>query len=155
MKLKSRFLVSALSIVLVDISIAPIADAVITPPITRCHIEIDSPHFSNYLYRTQGVRAVKVNARSICNKPMRNLVLRVEIHKVGILRDFLVAAEKVSASYLIQNRGFKNEKTYVECLNHKSNKYYGVAFAEADIEGRHLKTLRVTSEKTTKINCGN
>lgn len=155
MKLKSRFLFSVLSVVLVDASMAPIADAVITLPITKCHIEIDNPHFSNNIYRTKGIRAVKVNARSICNKQMRNLVLSVEIYKVGFLRDFLVASEQVSTRYVVQNRGFKNEKTYVECLSHQSSKYYGVAFAEADIEGRHLKTLHVTSEKTNKINCGN
>lgn len=155
MNFKSRFLLSALSIVILEVSTAPVADAVITPPITKCHIEIDNPHFSNYIYRTKGIRAVKVNARSICNQPMRNLVLRVEIHKVGILRDFLLASENVSSSYVVQNRGFKNERTYVECLSHKSSKYYGVAFAEADIGGRHLRTLHVTSEKTTKINCGN
>jgi hypothetical protein len=154
MKFKSRFLFSALSIALSNIFVAPIADAVVTPPITQCHIEIDDPHFSNHIYRMTGIRAVKVNARSICNKPMRNLILSVEIHKVAILRDFLVASEKVSASYVGQNRSFKNEKTYVRCSSYKSSEYYGVAFAEADIEGRHLRTFHVTSEKTNKLNCG-
>jgi hypothetical protein len=155
MKLTSRFLLIALSVVPVQIPMAPIADAVTTPPITKCHIEIDNPHLSKNIYRTKGIRAVKVNARSICNKPMRKLVLRVEIYKVGFIRDNLVASEEVRANYVIQNRGFKNEKSYVECLSFKSSKYYGVAYAEADIDNRHLKTLHVISEKTNKIKCGN
>ena len=155
MKLKSRFLFAGLFIVLVDTSMAPIANAVITPPMTKCHIEIDNPHFSRYIYRTKGIRAVKVNARSICNKPMRNLVLRVQIYKVGFLRDFLVASEAVSAGFVIQNRGFKSEKTYVECLGHQWSKYYGVAFATADVEGWQVKTLHVSSEKTNELKCSN
>jgi hypothetical protein len=147
MKLKSRFLFATLIFALLDTTMAPIANAVITPPITKCHIEIDNPHFSRYIYRTKGIRAVKVNARSICNKPIRNLVLRVQIYKVGFLRDYLVSSEEVSANYVVQNRGFENENTYVECLDQQWSKYYGIAFATADIEGRHLKTLHVTSEK--------
>ncbi len=85
---------------------------------------------------------------------MRNLVLTVEIYKVGFFRDVKVKTNYVNSIYIAPNRGFKNEITYAECLSHTESRYYGVAFAEADVEGRHLKTLHVTSERTKKIKCG-
>ena len=86
---------------------------------------------------------------------MRNLVLSVEIYKVGFLRDYRVAAEEVKASFLPENRTYKNEVTYVKCTGLTKSKYYGVAFAEADIDGQHLRTLHVATEKTNKLNCAN
>jgi hypothetical protein len=75
-------------------SIPTNASAVVTPPLTKCNIKVDDPHISENLLRTRGILAVKVNARSKCNKPMRDLVLTVEIYKIGFFRDQKVADEK-------------------------------------------------------------
>ena len=87
------------------------AAAVVTPPATKCNIRIDDPHISKYLLRTRGVLAVKVNARSTCDKAMRNLVLKVEIYKVGLFRDYQVDSAEIRIPGLIYaNKVIKNEE---------------------------------------------
>ena len=132
------------------------AQAVATPPLTRCNIEIDNPHISENLLRTRNLRAVKVNARSKCNKPMRDLVLTVEIYKVGLIRDYQVAKEELSVmGNIYSNRVVKNQKTYVKCEDRRESKYFGIAYASAIIDGKPTKTLKVLFESTKLLKCGN
>ncbi len=132
------------------------AQAVATPPLTRCNIEIDNPHISENLLRTRNLRAVKVNARSKCNKPMRDLVLTVEIYKVGLIRDYQVAKEELSVmGNIYSNRIVKNQKTYEKCEDRRESKYFGIAYASAIIDGKPTKTLKVLSESTKLLKCGN
>lgn len=132
------------------------AQAVVTPPLTRCNIEIDDPHISENLLRTRNLRAVKVNARSKCNKPMRDLVLTVEIYKVGLIRDYQVAKEELSVmGNIYSNRVVKNQKTYAKCEDRRESKYFGIAYASAIIDGKPTKTLKVLSESTKLLKCGN
>lgn len=129
---------------------------VVTPPFTRCNIEIGDAHISENLLRTRGLIAVKVNAKSQCNKPVRNLVLTVEIYKVGLLYDHQVALKEVRVKGMIlQNRVVKNQHTFVKCRSNKWTKYYGIAHAEALINGEGMKTLRVRSENIERFQCGN
>lgn len=128
---------------------------IVTPPITKCNIRIDDPHISKYFLRTEGIIAVKVNARSKCDKTMRELKLKVEIYKVGLLRDYKKGESELSVKGLIfPNRVVENNKTYVQCINLKPSKYYGVAYASAVIEGQPRRTLKVTSAKIVTLNCG-
>ena len=154
--LKSRYLIHALIIVLLGtFSSFDKALAVVTPPTTKCNIRVDDPHISNYILRTRGYLAVKVNARSTCDKAMRNLELNVEIYKVGLFRDYQVGKEKVQIPGLIYaNKVIKNEITYTKCLTQKTTKYYGIAYASAIIDGQLRKTLKVTSAKTITLKCG-
>ena len=132
------------------------AQAVVTPPLTRCNIKIDNPHISKNLIRTRNLRAVKVNARSKCNKPMQDLVLTVEIYKIGFLRDYQVAKEEITVMGLVYtNRVVKNQKTYAKCENVRDSKYFGISYASATIDGKPSKTLKVLSEKTVLLECGN
>jgi hypothetical protein len=129
---------------------------VVTPPFTPCNIEIGDAHISENLLRTRGLIAVKVNAKSQCNKPIRNLVLTVEIYKVGLLYDHQVALKEVRVKGMIlQNRVVKNQHTFVKCRSNKWTKYYGIAHAEALINGESMKTLRVRSENIERFQCGN
>lgn len=131
------------------------AAAVVTPPATKCNIRVDDPHISKYLLRTRGVLAVKVNARSKCDKSMRDLKLTVEIYKVGLFRDYKVDEAEVRISGLIYaNKVIKNEEANAESLSQKLSKYYGIAFASAVIDGQPRKTLKVTSAKTISLKCG-
>jgi hypothetical protein len=131
------------------------AAAVVTPPATKCNIRIDDPHISKYILRTRGYFAVKVNARSTCDKAMRNLELNVEIYKVGLFRDYQVGKGKVQIQGLIYaNKVIKNEKANTECVNQKTSKYYGIAYASAIIDGELRNTLKVTSAKTITLKCG-
>lgn len=84
-----------------------------TPPLTECNIRIDDPHFSESLQRGRGIVAVKVNARSKCNKPMSNLVLTVKIHKIGFIRDYEVAHGEVILNKTLHV--FTEKTISVEC----------------------------------------
>ncbi len=130
--------------------------AAVTPPLTNCYIRIDNPHISKYILRTQGILAVKVNARSKCNQPMRDLILTVEIHKTGLLRDYRLNRTRFKVvGRIFANQVIKNEDTYVKCINQKPSSYYGVAYASAVIDGKLKKTLKVTSAKNVRLACGN
>lgn len=154
--LKSRYLIHSLIIVLLGtFSSFDKALAVVTPPATKCNIRVDDPHISKYILRTRGYLAVKVNARSSCDKAMRNLELNVEIYKVGLFRDYQVGKGEVQIQGLIYaNKVIKNEKANTECVNQKSSRYYGIAYASAIIDGEFRKTLKVTSAKTITLKCG-
>lgn len=131
------------------------AAAVVTPPVTKCNIRINDPHISKYILSTRGYFAVKVNARSTCDKAMRNLELNVEIYKVGLLRDYQVGNGKIQIPGLIYaKKVIKNEITYTKCLSQKTTKYYGIAYASAVIDGVLRKTFKVTSAKTISLKCG-
>jgi len=154
--LKSRYLIhSFIIVVLGTFSSFDQALAVVTPPATKCNIRIDDPHISQYILRTRGYLAVKVNARSTCDKAMRNLELNLEIYKVGLFRDYQVGKGEVQIQGLIYaNKVIKNEKANTECVNQESSRYYGIAYASAIIDGQLRKTLKVTSAKTITLKCG-
>lgn len=127
-----------------------------TPPLTKCNIRISDPHFSKSLKKGRNLVAVKVNARSRCNKQMSNPVLTVIIHKIGFLFDYKVARGVVKVKGpIFPNTLIKNQKTYVECKNSKKSRYFGEAFASGTIKGESVKTFHVLSEKTLRFECGN
>jgi hypothetical protein len=148
------YLLTVISILM--LAVIPTSSAVVTPPLTKCNIKIDDPHFSNYLYRTQGIVAAKVNARSKCNKPMSDLKLVVEIYKTGLFRDYKVAESVLEPNGTIpSNKLIKNEKTWIECKSRKRSVFFGVAYASAVNDGKNMKTFKVTSERNEPLNCAN
>ena len=150
---KSTLFILSLSLVSL-IACSPLSEA--TPPLTKCNIKLDNPHYSKSVEIRKGFKAIKVNARSRCNRQMTNLVLTVEIHKVGFLRNYKVATEEIRVrGPIFPNTVIKNQKTYVECKNSKSSRYYGEAYASALIKDERVKTLHVLTEKTITVNCGN
>ena len=144
-----------LSLILISLlASSPLSEA--TAPLTKCNIKLDNPHYSKSIEIRKGFKAIKVNARSRCNRQMTNLILTVEIHKLGFLRDYKVASnETKTEGPIFPNTIIKNQGTYVECKNSKSSKYYGEAYATAYIKGERVKTLHVLTEKTITVNCGN
>ncbi len=144
-----------LSLILINLfASSPFSEA--TPPLTKCNIKLDNPHYSKSVEIRKGFKAIKVNARSRCNRQMTNLVLTVEIHKLGFLRDYKVASRETRVEGpIFPNTIIKNQKTYVECKNTKTSRYYGEAYATAYIKGERVRTLHVLTEKTITINCGN
>jgi hypothetical protein len=157
-KLLDKFIVSILISLMTAFTSSPsiyAANKVVTPPATECFIKIDDPHFSEYLLRTRGISAIKINASSKCNKPMSNLVLTVEIYKTGYFLDYRVAKEEFKRRVLIPPfQVIKNQQTYVQCLNRKKTEFYGKAYAVATIDGKIRKTLAVLTVKTFFFECG-
>jgi hypothetical protein len=155
---KSRHLqISFLLFTIIFEAINPSIDALgaVTPPVTKCNIRVDNPHISKYILRTRGILAVKVNARSKCDKFMRDLKFIVEIYKDGFFWDKKVGGGLTVVNGLIYpNRIIRNEKAYSECSSQLPTKYYGVAYASAIIDGESKQTLKVTSAETITLNCG-
>jgi hypothetical protein len=154
----SKHMIVGVALLLMLQLVSPLNPAyagVVTPPITPCNIEIGDAHISKSLLRTRGLIAVKVNAKSQCTKPIRGLVLTVEIYKEGLLFDHRVAKKEVVVKGIVyQNRVVKNQKTYVACQSNKWTKYFGFAHAEAIVSGEGMKTLRVRSENIERFQCG-
>lgn len=129
-----------------------------TKPLTKCHIEVHNPHISRSMFRNQGVLAVKVDADSVCNRPMSDLVLTVEIYKlgtVGYLFQHKVAVDReIIHEFIPANQKIFNIKTNALCKNNKLTEYYGIACATAIIDGQTLKTLHVMTERNRKLRCG-
>ena len=126
-----------------------------TPPMTKCHIEVFDAHISTFIRRTQGKEAVKVNADSKCDKPIRNLRLTVEIYKIGRFRDHYAATHTLEIDGLVYaNQLIRNQATFKYCKNTKSSKYYGIAHAEAIVNGIHMQTVRAQSENKPPLKCG-
>jgi len=154
--LKSKFVASLFAFILVVSTYvqASLASGA-TPPLTKCFIRVDNPHLSKSIKLLRGFEAVKVNAVSICNKPMHNLKFTVEIHKRGFIRNHKVAIEGIEIPGLIAtNQKIENKATWAKCKNTKPSRYFGVAYAEAIIDEKKMRTLPVTTEKTISLPCG-
>ena len=128
---------------------------VVTPPKTKCFIEVQNAHISTSIFEQQGRLAVKVNATSKCNVAQSNVVLTVKIFKEGFGAPHLVAQRSTRADDP-KSQGFlvKNQFTFAYCKNTAKSKYYGVASARATIRGKRYLTPPVWSEKTLELECG-
>jgi hypothetical protein len=148
--------ISFISVVCMSSSFLPdVAGAVVTPPKTKCFIEVQNAHISTSILEQQGRLAVKVNATSRCNAPQSNVILTVKIFKEGLGVAHLVAQRSTRADNpKSQGLVVKNQFTFAYCKNTTRSKYYGVASARATIRGKGYTTPPVWSEKTLELNCG-
>ena len=148
--------ISLISAVCMSSSFLPdAAGAVVTPPKTKCFIEVQNAHISTSILEQQGRLAVKVNATSRCNVPQSNVTLTVKIFKEGLGVAHLVAQRSTRADNpKSQGLVVKNQFTFAYCKNTTRSKYYGVASARATIRGKAYTTPPVWSEKTLELNCG-
>lgn len=144
--------------ILIAWSITPITAAQVPPtmPNTSCRIEIGNAHISTFILESQGSRAVKVNATSICNITHSNVKLTVRIYKVGRFRNYLVAAYATNP-LAPTSRGFrvKNQNAFMECRTHVESRFYGIAFAEAVLAGQKVAAPPTRSKRILPLHCGN
>ena len=135
--------------------LADTSGAVVTPPKTKCFIEVQNAHIATSILEQQGRLAVKVNAKSYCNFPQSNVILTVKIFKEGLVAPHLVAQGSTRAENP-KSKGFvvKNQFTFAFCKNTTKSMYYGVASARATIRGKTYITPPVWSEKTLELDCG-
>ena len=131
------------------------ADSPEPGPKTKCFIEIGDPHISTYLDERRGLKAVKVDAESRCNFFQKNVILTVTIYKVGRFSDHFVKEFRTDPANS-KSSGFtvKNWKTYRQCKNEKETTYYGVAFSQAEINGKLLRTVKARSNNSKPLKCG-
>ena len=124
-------------------------------PKELCRIEVSLPHISTFISKRQGIRAVKVNAFSICNRPHSRISLTVQLWKENILlKEMLIQTEERNPNIVPARTRVYNEGTFVPCLNYKLSQYYGVAYAKAMIDGKwHFAKSRLTI-MIPPLNCG-
>jgi hypothetical protein len=126
-----------------------------TPPLTKCFIRIDNPHLSKSIKQVRGFDAVKVNAISFCDRDIWSLTITVEIRKMGFLRNHEVAKRTLRKEGIIySNSKVEHKGTWRRCDSNRISRYFGVAYAEAIIEGKRMRTLPVTTAKTVSLACG-
>lgn len=146
----------ALSLIL-NSALAPSTFAKETPGQFRasCRIEIDNAHLSKSIKRREGVDAVKVNARSICDVYQTNVSLTVQIYQEGLFRDYLRSSYTTNPTRATSN-GFrvenKNSKWY--CQTKKPSRFYGIAFSTATIGGQQFIAPRARSVTSVSLPCG-
>jgi hypothetical protein len=144
-----------LSIILLVHFTAPLAEAVVTPPITKCFVEVHNAHISGSIFKREGRRAVKVNATANCNVTQNNVVLTVEIYKEGLGAPHLVVKKSTLANHpKSQGLVIKNQFTYRYCSDRRRTRYFGVAYSQAIINGKTYRTLPVRSENIMELDCG-
>ncbi|NCV44778.1 MAG: hypothetical protein EBW15_08315 [Actinobacteria bacterium] len=126
-----------------------------TPPLTKCFIRIDNPHLSKSIKQIRDFDAVKVNAISICDRDVWSLTITVEIRKTGFLRNHEVVKRTLKREGIIfSNSKVEHKGTWRRCESNRMSSYFGVAYAEAIIEGQRMRTLPVTTAKTVSLACG-
>ena len=102
-----------------------------------CRIEVSYPHISTSLVKNKGIRAVKVNAYSTCNRPHSTIRLTVEIWKEGLfLKEKLVSTTERRSAPIPAYERFYNNSTFIPCQNRELTRYYGVAYAKALIDDK-------------------
>ena len=135
----------------------PSSAATVRPktPRASCRIEIDNAHLSTHFKETMGVKAVKVNAQSICNVTQSEVKLTVQIYKVGSFRDYLIS-EKSTNPLRPTSFGTRveNQETFKRCSSNKKSSFYGVAFSEAIIAGQKFAAPPARSPKIVSLQCG-
>ncbi len=129
--------------------------AKVNPPITNCFIRVDNPHLSDSIKRHRGIDAVKVNAISKCNQEIFQLRFTVEIYKKGLFRDYKVAMQTLKLDgFIPKYKEIAHRGTWRKCDTDKISNYYGIAYSEALVQGKKMRTLPVMTEKIIPLPCG-
>jgi len=120
-----------------------------------CRLQIGLAHLSTNLFEKSKIRAVKVNASSICNVPQSNVSITVEIWKTGLLGNHLVAKRTISSpGTTFPGSQVDNLDTYRICKDRQSTEYYGVSYSKALIAGKLQYARHTFSGNIQTLNCG-
>ncbi len=99
--------------------------------------------------------AVKVIFRSICNFDQENLIMVVQIKKTGLAGDHAVTSLITRRfPFVNANQAVLIQDIYIYCKNTKRTYFYGVAEAEAYVNGILVKAPKAISRKRVPLECG-
>lgn len=120
-----------------------------------CRLEVDNAHISSNILKKEEKFAVKVTFRSICNLDQTKLVMRVQIWKVGVGRNYPVTSVITRTfPYVKANHNILIQDVYVYCKNTKRTYFYGIAEADAYINGTQVIATKVQSDEIHRLSCG-
>jgi len=124
-------------------------------PEAPCRLQISIAHLSTNIKERLGIRAVKVDASSICNVPQSDVSITVEIWKTGKFQDYQVWKKSTFSPGTTQpGTRVNNFSTYKYCKNKVKTSYYGVAYSKAFIAGKWQYARHVLSLEIIPLNCG-
>lgn len=124
-------------------------------PKPPCRLQISDAHISTSLLEKQGLRAVKVNASSICNVPQSNVTITVELWKTGLLGNHLVRKQTInSAGTTFPNSRVINSLTFKKCKDREPTQYFGIAYSKAFIAGKWQYARHAQTKRIIPLNCG-
>ena len=131
------------------------AVAATNAPKAPCRLQISDAHISTSLLEKQGLRAVKVNASSICNVPQSNVTITVEIWKTGTLGNHFVAKRTInSAGTTFPNSRVNNFLTFKRCRDSDPTQYFGIAYSKAFIAGKWQYARHTQTKRIIPLKCG-
>ena len=120
-----------------------------------CRLEVDDAHISSNITKNEEKSAVKVTFRSICNLDQTKLVTKVQIWKIGVGRNYPVTSLITrNFPFVKANHKVLIQDVYVYCKNTKRTYFYGIAEANAYINGTLVNAFKVQSKKLQLLNCG-
>lgn len=120
-----------------------------------CRLEVDNAHISSNILKKEEKFAVKVTFRSICNVDQTKLVMKVQIWKVGFGQNYPVTSLITrNFPYVKANRNVLIRDIYVYCKNTKRTYFYGIAEANAYINGTQVIATKVQSDEIHRLSCG-
>ena len=124
-------------------------------PKAPCRLQISNAHISTFIFENKGLRAVKVNASSICNVPQSSVTVTVELWKTGLLGNHLVRRRTFySAGTTLPNSRVNNFLTFKGCKDRDLTQYFGIAYSKAFIAGRWQYARHTQTKKIIPLNCG-
>jgi len=124
-------------------------------PKPPCRLQITNAHISTYLIEKSGIRAVKVNASSICNVPQSNVTITIEIWKTGLLGNHFVRSQTThSSGSTFPGSRVDNLVTFKRCKDLSSTRYFGIAFSKALIAGKWQYARDTRSKFISVLKCG-
>ena len=120
-----------------------------------CRLEVDNAHISSNILKKEEKFTVKVTFRSICNLDQTKLVMKVQIWKVGFGRNYPVTSLITrNFPYVKANHNVLIQDIYVYCKNTKRTYFYGIAEADAYINGTQVIATKVQSDELHRLSCG-
>ena len=120
-----------------------------------CRLEVDNAHISSNILKKEDKFTVKVTFRSICNLDQTKLVMKVQIWKVGFGRNYPVTSLITrNFPYVKANHNVLIQDIYVYCKNTKRTYFYGIAEADAYINGTQVIATKVQSDELHRLSCG-
>ncbi len=120
-----------------------------------CRLEVDNAHISSNILKKEEKFTVKVTFRSICNLDQTKLVMKVQIWKVGFGRNYPVTSLITrNFPYVKANHNVLIQDVYVYCKNTKRTYFYGIAEADAYINGTQVIATKVQSDELHRLSCG-
>ncbi len=120
-----------------------------------CRLEVDNAHISSNIVKKETKLAVKVIFRSICNFDQHSLLMKLQIKKSGLIGDHPVSSVITrSFPFVRANQEILIQDIFIYCKNTRRTSFYGIAEAEAVINGTKVKASKTQSRKTEPLECG-